>query len=476
MDDAASLDLSPSEMRAMAHAVVDRVIDHLAALSAIPARGDLRDAEAFCAAMREAPPETGSELEALLAPLFEQWIPRSFNAPGPGYMAYIPGGGLFPTALADFIADSVNRYTGVWNAAPALVQLEANVLDWFRQWLEYPPEARGLLTTGGSMATFGAIVAARDAKLGTRLRDGVLYASTEAHHSVAKTARLAGILDDRVRVVATDARLRLDPGALSEAIARDRASGLEPFLVVSSAGTTNTGAVDPLDAIADVCASEGLWHHCDAAYGGFFYLCPELRPLLAGLPRADSITLDPHKGMFLPYGTGALLVRDGEALRRAHAGTAGYLPIFPGTDLYNPCEYGPELSRPYRGLRVWLPLKLFGAERFRAALREKRALAVEAHARLGELDNVVLHDRPALSLLAFHLSWPGASLEEENQATSALMERVTARGRAMITGAQVRERFLGRICVLCFRTRRDRLEACVEDIAAEAAALTSRTK
>ncbi|HZO16541.1 MAG TPA: aminotransferase class V-fold PLP-dependent enzyme [Polyangiaceae bacterium] len=467
------LDIDPSAMRAMAHAVVERLIDHLATLDTQPARGDLTNSEALSAALREPPPETGSELEALLAPLFDDWVHRSFNAPGPGYLAYIPGGGIFPAGLGELIAAGLNRYTGVWNAAPAFLQLEANVLDWFRTWLEYPPSARGLLTSGGSLATFSAIVTAREALLGTRLREGVLYASTEAHHSVTKVARLAGILDDRVRVLATDAAMRLDVQALDQAIAADRKAGLVPFMVVSSGGTTNTGAVDPLEEIADVCARESLWHHCDAAYGGFFYMCPELRPLLAGLPRADSITLDPHKGLFLPYGTGALLVKDGEALRRAHRGTAGYLPTFPDTQLYNPCEYGPELSRPFRGLPVWLPLKLFGAERFRAALREKRELALRAYAALEHVAGIHRLEPPALSLFPFYLSWPGASLAEENEATQTLMERVCARDRVMITGAPVKERYLGRICVLCFRTHQDRIDACIEDIALESAALTT---
>ena len=177
---------------------------------------------------------------------------------------------------------------------------------------------------------------------------------------------------------------------------------------MSSAGTTNTGAVDPLNAIADLCAREGLWHHVDGAYGAFFYMCPELRDLMPGLSRADSLTLDPHKGLFLPYGTGALLVRDGAALRRAHEATASYLPNPPeGDDFYDPHQYGPELSRGFPGLRVWLCVKLYGAGRFRAALKEKRSLALEAAARVATVPGIVMVAPPQVSALCVppSLAW-----------------------------------------------------------------------
>lgn len=475
-DDPASLELPPAEMLQLGQDVLRRVVEHIAALGSSPCHGDL-DVTDVCRALRAPAPEQGTPLAQLLDPLFANWVHRSFNSAGPGYLAFIPGGGLFPSALADLIADGVNRYTGVWQGAPVLVELEANVLRWFSDWMQFPQAARGLLTSGGTLATFSAIVSAREQRLGTRLRDGVLYTSTQAHHSVEKTARLAGILPDRVRNLEVDSDYRLRPEALEAAIAEDRAQGLVPFLVVSSAGTTNTGAVDPLDAIADIAAREGLWHHVDGAYGAFFHICPELRPLLAGLSRADSLTLDPHKGLFLPYGTGALLVRDGEALRAAHSATAGYLPATPDlNEFYDPCEYGPELSRDFRGLRVWLPLSMFGASRFRAALLEKRNLAVEAAGRVAELPGISLVAPPQLSLFAFHLGWPGSTLPEENQATRDLMRRVTARGRVMVTGAQVGDRYLGRVCVLAFRTRAAHVDACVEDIAAESAAiLTERS-
>jgi aromatic-L-amino-acid decarboxylase len=453
-------------MQAMTDAVASRCIEHIATLGRQAICGDV-DAAELCRSMREPAPEFGAAIEPLLDSLFRDWIPRSFNAPAPGYLAYIPGGGLFPAALADFITDSVNRYTGVWQAAPALVQLEANALDWLRDWMEFPPETRGLFTTGGSMATFNAIVCARERHLGAEIRRGVLYTSDQAHHSVLKSAKLAGVMPDRVRAIASDDRFRMRVDLLREAIAADRRAGLTPFAVVSSAGTTNTGAVDPLEAVADVCASESLWHHIDGAYGAFFYLDASLRETLRGLPRADSLTLDPHKGMFLPYGTGALLVRDGAALRAAHEATAPYLPAMPHPeDFYDPSQHGPELSRGFPGLRVWLSVKLFGAAAFRAAIAEKRALTLDAFRRVAALPNIVIDAPPELSLFAFHVTWPGASRAEEDAATKALMEQTTARGRVMVTGCTTHGRYLGRVCVLSFRTHQAQIDALADDFSA----------
>ena len=450
----------------MADQVVERCVSHIATLDRQPICGDI-DAAMLCRSMREAAPEDGVALESLLDPLFRDWIPRSFTAPGPGYLAYIPGGGLYPAALADFITNTTNRYTGVWQAAPALVQLEANALDWLRDWMGFPDEARGLFTTGGSMATFNAIVCARERHLGAEIRPGVLYTSDQAHHSILKSAKLAGVMPDRVRAIPSDEQFRLRVDLLRGALAADRRAGLTPFAVASSAGTTNTGAVDPLDAIADVCAAERLWHHIDGAYGAFFHLDAAMRGTLRGLPRADSLTLDPHKGMFLPYGTGALLVRDGAALRTAHEATAPYLPAMPHPeDFYDPSQHGPELSRGFPGLRVWLCVKLYGAAAFRDAIAEKRALALDAARRVAALPGIVMDAEPELSLFAFHLTWPGATLADEDAATRALMERTTARGRVMVTGCSTHGRYLGRVCVLSFRTHQRQIDAMIEDFTA----------
>ena len=453
-------------MRAMAEEVIARSIDHLASADRQPIRGDV-DAAALCRSLREPAPEHGTALEQLLDHLFRDCIPRSFTTIGPGYLAYIPGGGLYTAALADFIADTTNRFTGLWQAAPVLVQLEANALDWLRDWMGFPETTRGLFTTGGSMATFNAILCARERHLGADIRRGVLYTSDQAHHSVLKSAKMAGVMPDRVRAIRTDEGYRVDVDALADEITEDRRQGLMPFAVVSNAGTTNTGAVDPLDAIADMCLHEGLWHHVDGAYGAFFALCEDVRDALEGLSRADSLTLDPHKGMFLPYGTGALLVRDGAALRAAHEATAAYLPAVPHPDdFYDPSQHGPELSRGFPGLRVWLSVKLFGAAAFREAIAEKRRLAVDAWRRVAALPHIVIDAAPALSLFAFHVTWPGATRAEEDEATRALIENTTKRGRVMLTGCTAHDRFLGRVCVLSFRTHQQHIDYLVEDLSA----------
>jgi aromatic-L-amino-acid/L-tryptophan decarboxylase len=469
--ESSDLEFSPAQMQAMGDAVLRRVIAHLATLDEQPIRGDV-DAAGLCRAMREPAPEHATELAPLLDALFDDWIPRTYNTAGPGYLAFIPGGGVFSATLADLVSNGVNRYTGVWRAAPALVQLESNALDWLRDWMQFPASTRGLFTTGGSTANLTAIVCAREKHLGADIRTGVMYASEHVHHSVTKSARLAGVMPDRVRSIPVDGTFRMRVDALEDAIRRDEAAGLRPFLVVTSAGTTNTGAVDPLAAAGALCKARGLWHHIDGAYGAFFHMCPELRPLLAGLPQADSLTLDPHKGLFLPYGTGALLVADGTALRAAHSATASYLPASQDDDdLYDPHQYGPDLSRGFPGLRVWLSVKLYGAARYRAAIAEKRALALAAAERIAAIPHMVVAAPPQLSLFAFHLAWPGSTLADQNAATHELLERVTRRGRVMMTGCEIDGRFLGRICVLSFRTHADDIDACVQHLTEESVSL-----
>jgi aromatic-L-amino-acid decarboxylase len=405
----------------------------------------------------------------------------SYNTPGPGYLAYIPGGGLYAAALADFVANAFNRYTGIAAPAPAFVALEAEVLAWLAREFGYGSEAAGLFTTGGSLANWTAIVAARHSAFGDSgdFRGATAYASGEAHHSISKAVRLAGIPPENLRAVGVDERFRLRPDELRARIQEDRRQGRRPFLVVASAGTTNTGAIDPLEAIADVCAEEKLWLHVDGAYGGAFVLCPSGRPRLAGIERADSVVFDPHKGMFLPYGTGCLLVKKGATLRAAHAESAAYLQdISRGPDLPpSPAELGPELSRDFRGLRVWLPLVLHGARAFRDALEEKLALARSFHQGLLRLREarfpIEIVDEPQLSVVPFRLERRGGeSLGDWNRRNAAFQQAINERKRVFLSSTLLPGRggheFTLRVCVLSFRTHASRIAQALEDVAAAA--------
>jgi aromatic-L-amino-acid decarboxylase len=377
-------------------------------------------------------------------------------------------------AVADLISASVNRYVGVFAPAPALVQLETNVIRWLARAVGFPDTAGGYLASGGSLANFSAIVAARHQKLPENFLKGTLYVSDQGHHCVRKAALLAGFPAANVREIPSDAAFRMRLDALAERVAADRAAGFTPFLVVASAGTTNTGAVDDLDTLADFAAKESLWLHTDAAYGGFFMLTERGRAALRGLSRADSIVLDPHKGLFMPYGSGCLLVRDPGALRRSHSVQAHYMPgMQDDPDSVDFCEISPELSRNFRGLPVWLAVKLCGLAAFRAALDEKLDLAREAADAVRAIPGLTIVAEPELSLFAFRLAPKGASLEKANRLTRELMARVNARQRVLLTGTLLGNAYAARMCILSFRTHRDRVGMALDDLRASAAELRS---
>lgn len=454
-----SLEADPAVMREWLDRAGSAIIEHILTL---PEQHAGYDQSRPRRKIQPAPlPEKGIAFTDALDRVMAAVTP-SFNTAGPGYLAYIPGGGLFESALAEFIAGALNRYVGVGQAAPGFVAIEAEALRWLADIVGYPSGARGILTSGGSLANFSAVVAARVDRLGEDLDQGVVYTGDQVHHSVAKAARLAGIREKNVFAAPSDERFRVRLDAIERAIDRDLAAGKRPFMLVCSAGTTNTGAVDDLRAAAELARRKNLWLHVDAAYGGFFNLTDYGRKKLRGIELADSVTLDPHKGMFLPYGTGALLCRDGEKLRRAHALEAAYLPPSVA-DPHDPlaldfAEYSPELSRNFRGLSVWLPFMLHGAGVFRRNLDEKLALARLAADRLREVPDVEIVAEPELSITAFRLSPPGMPIEESNALNRRWLNAVLDRGRIWITSTMIAGRFVIRIAVLSFRTHRDRVE------------------
>ncbi len=466
MPDLVTYPLEPdaNEMHRLVDEAMRRIVAHIESLPSQPAI-NVEGATEYARTLIEPLPREGTPFESLVAFLFDEAIPRSFNAAGPGYLAYVPGGGLFHSAVADLIANAVNRYIGVCAAAPALVQLEANVVRWFCEILGFPGTAGGVLTSGGSLANFTAVVTARRAMLPDDFLRGTLYCSNQIHHSFQKAASLAGFPLANIRELPVDGHYRIRIDALREAIARDRADGWTPFLIAGSAGTTPTGAVDDLAELARVARQERLWFHVDGAYGALFMLTARGRAALRGIEEADSVILDPHKTLFLPFGTGAVLVRDAHALRRAHTSHADYLPDMQEEDeLVDFCEISPELSRDFRGLRVWLPLKLFGIEPFREQLDEKLDLIALALAELRKMDGIEIVAEPQLTILAFRLVRAGLSPAQLNDLNRELLARILARKRVMLTPAILDGTFVIRIAISSHRTHRDRVEMALEDI------------
>jgi len=373
------------------------------------------------------------------------------NPASGGHLAYIPGGGIYYSSLADYLAAVSNRYAGVFYASPGAVRMENMLIRWLCDLVGYPADSHGNLTTSGSLANLIAVVVARDAK-GIRSADiprSVIYLSKQTHHSIDKAIRVAGLSECPIRFIALDERKKMRVDDLWAHIEADKAAGLRPFLVVSSAGTTDVGAIDPLPRIAEIAREHGLWHHIDAAYGGFFILTDEGRSKLKGMELGDSVVIDPHKGLFLPYGLGVVLVKNVEDLKRSFSFEANYMQdAFTGIDELSPAELSPELTKHFRGLRLWLPLKLHGVAPFRACLDEKLQLARYFYEEVQKI-GFECDLQPELSVVTYR--WPAAKggTDEFNK---NILKGVVADGRVFISSTNLDGKYTLRLACLAFRT------------------------
>ncbi|MGD8586839.1 MAG: aminotransferase class V-fold PLP-dependent enzyme [Chloroflexota bacterium] len=406
--------------------------------------------------------EEGIDMAEALALLRDNVDGAGINTPSGRFMGYIPGGGLFPAALGDYLAAVSNRYAGHFFASPGAVRIENMLLTWMASAVGYPASTLGNLTSGGSAANLLAVVTARDAYAieGPKLERSVVYLTEHAHHSVDKALHVAGLGGCIRHEVPVDAKNRLDPGALEMAIVSDQMAGLIPWLVVAAAGTTNTGAVDPLAEIAEITAAHNLWFHVDGAYGAFFALCPEGKAALDGMAASDSLVLDPHKTLFLPYGTGAVLVRDGSQLYASQNYEAAYMQDIPeDIEEVSPAELSFELTKHFRGLRLWLPLKLFGLAPFRAALSEKIHLARYFHDQIQMADGFEAGPAPDLSIVTYRYRPPRGDADDFNQ---RLIKEIQQAGRLYISSTRVGGRFVLRLAVVSFRTHLDHIDEALE--------------
>ena len=458
------LDPDPAQVRALVEQAMGLLSEHLGGLDERPLSPP-KDPDDLVARLLDQRPGAGAAAEDALATIAEVVAAGRESTSG-GELAYIPGSGLVSAAVADLIASTLNRYTGLPGIAPAAVALEAGVLRWLCETFDLPQRSQAVLLSGGSMANLSALVAARE-RLGSSQAARV-YVGAHAHASVRKAARIAGLRPEQVQVCASSDGLRLDTEAVRLAIKEDVAAGWRPMAIVAAAGTTNAGAIDPLDDLADLATQTGVWLHVDAAYGGFFQLTGRGRRALAGIERADSITLDPHKSLFLPFGTGALLVRDRADLERAFAEDADYLrDLDAGAELPDFSGLTPELTRAWRGLRLWLPLQLHGVDAFASALDDKLALAEEAWRRLDADPRIRTWGAPELSIVAFRA-------QGDDRLQDELLARVNRHGSVRLSSTVIDGRVALRLAVLSHRTTQRTVEHALDLVLAALDELEAR--
>jgi aromatic-L-amino-acid/L-tryptophan decarboxylase len=373
------------------------------------------------------------------------------NPASGGHLGYIPGGGIYHSALGDYMADISNRYAGIFFASPGAVRMENMIIDWMKKLVGYPETAGGNLASGGSIANLIAIVTARDGhKIKSKdIPRTVIYLSKQAHHSVEKAIRIAGLGECILRFIPLDNKHRIIPTKLEELIKKDKEATLKPWMVIAAAGTTDVGAVDPLSEIGDISKRNKLWFHIDAAYGGFFMLTAHGKKIMKGIEKSDSIIMDPHKGLFLPYGLGVVLVKDIKKMQQAHHYQANYMQdTLNSIDEPSPADLSPELTKHFRGLRMWLPLQVLGTEPFAAALEEKLLLANYFYKEIQKLGFEVGNE-PELSVVTYRYIPKKGNVDAFNE---RLVKEIHEDGRVFLSSTILDGKFVLRLAVLSFRT------------------------
>ena len=442
------LEMSPEQMMASALRAAELVIERVQNLPDKPAwRGGSRsELEAI---MREEPPEEGRPAEEVIERAAHEILPIAGRVDHPRFFAFVPSSPTWPGVLADFMAAGHNIFQGTWLGASGPSMLEVVVMDWFRSWIGYPETAGGLFTSGGSAASLDGFVAAREAA-GAPMQPSV-YMSDQSHTALIRAATIVGVRPESVRMVPTDEHFRLDMNELRGMILEDRESGLTPIAICGNAGATNTGAIDPLDEIADYCESEEIWFHVDAAYGGFAILTDRGAELLKGLERADSIAMDAHKWLFQPFECGCLMVKDIRKLEGAFSVQPEYLQDTRwGRDHPNFGDRGLQLSRSFRALKVWMSVQTFGMAAFRRSIGQGIELAEQAEAYIRESDVLQIANPASLGVVCFRVNSRTGELNDEQleEINEAVQARVIEEAVAMMSSTRLRGLYSLRLCIL----------------------------
>jgi len=460
------LEVPPEEMRRLGYEAVDLIVDRWANLGEEPAWqfGTRRELEPL---LSGPPPEEGQDPRVVLQRVVEDVLPKAGRIDHPRFFAFIPSSPTWPSVLGDILATGFNIFQGTWLESSGPSQLELVVLDWFRDWLGFPEEGGGILTSGGSAANLVALVTARESA--GNPPNPILYVSDQGHSSLERAARIMGFPPENVRKIPTDETFRIDAALLKDLVAEDRAAGMDPLAVCANAGATNTGAIDPMDAIAHVAREENLWFHVDAAYGGFTVLVPGEREALKGIEEADSVTLDPHKWLFQPYETGCLVVRNTRLLEEAFRILPEYLQDTAlGKEQVNFADRGIQLSRGFRALKIWMSIQTLGLRAFREAIQTGIDYAREAEKYINRSPALEMMGPSSLGIVCFRFRQPDddrtpEALEELNLGIQA---EIVDSGVAAMSSTRLRGEFSLRLSILNYRSTWQDVQETLEAIEA----------
>jgi aromatic-L-amino-acid/L-tryptophan decarboxylase len=407
--------------------------------------------------LREAPPMEPAPAEEIFGRLERDVLPYVMNICHPRFFAFVPGPSNFVSVMADALAAGFNVFNGSWLGGSGPAALELAVIDWFRGWCGFPEEAGGLFVSGGSMANLTALATARHARLDDRTAGAVLYYSDQTHSSVDRALRVIGFLPEQIRRIESDASFRLPMEALKRAVEQDRAAGLRPFAVIGNAGTTNTGAIDPLREIAGFCRAHNLWMHVDGAYGAAAVICERGRGLLDGIALADSLSFDPHKWLFQPIECGCVLLRDAALLKSTYRIMPEYLAdVHRNVTEVNPCDYGIQLTRGFRALKVWMSMQFFGLDAFRAAVERGFALAELAERKLRTMPCWEVVTTAQMGIVTFARRHAG------DEFYARMHDAMLLDGYALATSTVLNGKTVLRLCTINPRTTEDDLERTID--------------
>ena len=447
-----TLNLSREDMRALGYRVVDILVEHFQELPGKPVTRKA-DRPALEARLREALPEHGANALEVLDQLQRDVFSNIMHTDHPRFFAFVPSPSNFVSVMADALAAGFNVFAGTWLEASGPTQIELVTIDWLRQACGLPDSAGGLFVSGGSMANMTGLAVARHVKLRGRTEGAVVYFSDQTHSSVERGLRVLGFQDHQMRKIESDDRFCLDISALERKVEADHDAGRVPFCVVANAGTTNTGAIDPLPALVDYCRREALWLHVDGAYGAAAVFCERGQALLDGLGQVDSLSLDPHKWLFQPYEIGCVLVREERWLKEAFHILPEYLEDIEGQEgEVNFCDRGIQLTRGFRALKLWMSLQVFGRSAFQEAVSRGFEMAEVAEAAIRELSNWEVVTPAQMGIVTLRCAPAGLSPEKLNWLNRELVEQMIADGFAMISSTVLRGRTVLRMCTINPRT------------------------